>query len=339
MDIILNKYSKIIDRDVAAHNGIIHVIDKVLQPVTKSVYEILDEDPSYSIFKQGIDITGLKDTLNVITFDSMFNQFEIHSIDDLVAKYTDDPDNVNDINNGFYRYMEYHCLAGTHYLSDLELGTKVYPVLSYDNYISVTVNDDYKINQDSVTKEYTTFNIDQSNIPGKNGTIHTVNGLLPVIQPKPTTIIWETTDHFDLKQIDEFGKTYARFYDGQNSLNNIKWEGSFLLYYYRDQNTGPFPFRNYDCLFMSGWWWCEVTTPKILKGKYQLFSEFWLNRINLEVYVDGEYSTYIRTYTTDQKIWGEFNWDKTETHTVRIIAKSPGELFWDALIFTPIEDE
>ena len=188
-DIILNKYSKIIDRDVAAHNGIIHVIDKVLQPVTKSVYEILDEDPSYSIFKQGIDITGLKDTLNVISFpfgkytarnrytilaiaDSTFNRFGINSIDGLVKKFTNSPDSVSYMNNGFYRYMEYHCVTGTYYLSDLELGAKIYPVLSYDNYVSVTVNDDYKINQDRTTKEYTAFNIDQSNIPGKNGTIH-----------------------------------------------------------------------------------------------------------------------------------------------------------------------
>ncbi len=145
-DIILNKYSKIIDRDVAAHNGIIHVIDKVLQPVTKSVYEILDEDPSYSIFKQGIDITGLKDTLNVISFpfgkytarnrytilaiaDSTFNRFGINSIDGLVKKFTNSPDSVSYMNNGFYRYMEYHCVTGTYYLSDLELGAKIYPVL------------------------------------------------------------------------------------------------------------------------------------------------------------------------------------------------------------------
>ncbi len=202
-DIILNKYSRIIDRDVAAHNGIIHVIDKVLEPVTKSVYDVLAEDPSYSIFKQGIDFTGLKDTLDVITFpygrytartrftilaitDSTFNQFGIHSIDELVARYTDDPDNLGDINNGFYRYMEYHCMAETYYLSDLELGEKIYPVLSYDNYISVTVNDDYKINQDRTTKEYTAFIIDLCNMPGKNGTIHTINGLLPVVQQKPT---------------------------------------------------------------------------------------------------------------------------------------------------------
>ncbi len=27
--------------------------------------------------------------------------------------------------------------------------------------------------------------------------------------------------------------------------------------------------------------------------------------------------------------WGEFDWEKTETHTVRIISKSPGLLHWD----------
>jgi uncharacterized surface protein with fasciclin (FAS1) repeats len=53
-DIFLNKESKIIKRDIIASNGVIHHIDKVIEPITKSVYEVLAGNPSYSIFTEGI---------------------------------------------------------------------------------------------------------------------------------------------------------------------------------------------------------------------------------------------------------------------------------------------
>ncbi|MFN2396737.1 MAG: fasciclin domain-containing protein, partial [Bacteroidales bacterium] len=40
-DIFLNKESKIIKRDILASNGVVHHIDKVIEPITKSVYDVL----------------------------------------------------------------------------------------------------------------------------------------------------------------------------------------------------------------------------------------------------------------------------------------------------------
>ena len=54
-DIIVNKYSKIVDRDIPAANGVVHVVDRVIEPVTVSVYELVAEDPSYSLFAAGLD--------------------------------------------------------------------------------------------------------------------------------------------------------------------------------------------------------------------------------------------------------------------------------------------
>lgn len=351
-DIILNKSSKIIKRDIQASNGVIHQIDKVLDPVTKSVFEVLESNPSYSIFTEGIKRTNLKDTLQVVNFmfgskpartrytilaiaDSTFNRFGITSINDLIAKYTNAPDSITYMNNGFYRYMEYHCLANTYYLSDLKLNTNLYPILSYDNNVSITVDTDYKLNLEVLKKQYTPFVIDQSNIPGKNGTVHTIAGLLPVIQPTPTALVWETTDHFDLKQGDYYDKYYARWFDGQNTFANIKWEGDYLLYYFKDHDTGKV--LNDDCLSMSGWWWCEVTTPKIMKGKYKITSNLWSGQINYAVYVDGVNTALIKSSDpAETTTWAEVDWTTTATHKFKVVATSPGLLFWDTIIFTPI---
>ncbi len=350
-DIILNKYSKIIDRDVPAANGVIHLIDKVIEPVTLSVYELIAANPSYSLFAEGLKRTKLKDTLEIIDFtygnrmartrftllavaDTTFNRYGINTIDQLISYFTDAPDKITLLENGFYRFMEYHCLGGTYYLNTLELGTHVYPILSYDNNISINVSDDYKLNSKS-PDDYTGFIINQSNYPAKNGTVHTIDDLLPVFEPDPTAIVFETTDYFDLKQGDYFGKYYMRWFDGQNTFQYIKWEGDYLLYYFKDHDTGKL--LHDDCLSMSGWWWVEITTPKIMKGKYNLTSNLWNNNINYAVYIDGVNTAIIdMSDPAETTSWGEFNWTETERHTVKVVALSPGMLFWDTLIFTPV---
>lgn len=350
-DIILNKRSKIIKRNIPAANGVIHWVDKVIPPVTLSVYEVLEKNPNFSLFTEGLNRTNLKDTLQIIEFpfgnkkartrytilavdNATFGRYGINNIDQLIGYFTNAKDSITYLNNGFYRYMEYHCLAGTHYLNNLE--NRVYPILSYDNNISVVVDTDYKLNLNPATNQYTGFVIDQSNFPAKNGAVHTVNDLLPVFEPKPTTIVWETTDHFDLKQGDYYGKHYMRWFDGQNTFANIKWEGDYMLYYFKDHDTGKV--MNHDCLSMSGWWWVEVTTPKIMKGKYRLTSNLWSGQIDYAVYVDGVNTALIkRSDPAETTSWGEFNWTKTESHKIKVVAVSPGLLFWDTLIFTPIQ--
>ena len=68
-EIVLNKYSMVIKRNIPAANGVIHHIDQVLEPVTHSVYEQVAGDPSFSLFAEGLERTRLKDTLSVIRED------------------------------------------------------------------------------------------------------------------------------------------------------------------------------------------------------------------------------------------------------------------------------
>jgi hypothetical protein len=95
---------------------------------------------------------------------------------------------------------------------------------------------------------------------------------------------------------------------------------------------------NHDCLSMSGWWWVEVTTPKIMKGKYRITSNLWGGQVDYAVYVDGENTAMIkRSDPAESTSWGEFEWTETKEHKIKVVAKSPGLLFWDTVIFTPIQ--
>jgi uncharacterized surface protein with fasciclin (FAS1) repeats len=350
-DILVNKSAKIIKRDVHVSNGYIHVIDKVIKPVTISIFDLVASNPSFSIFAEGLRRTGLKDTLQSLSFpyghkiartrftvlavpDSVFVRNGINNIDECIARFTNRPDSVTYLQNPFYRYMEYHCLGGTYYLSDFT--SRLYPILSTDNLISVVVDKtDYKMNIDNATQSYTGFYVPNSNYPAKNGALHTINNLLPVIEPAPTVITFETTDYFDMRQGDYYGKYYKKWFDGQNTFANIKWEGDYLLYYYKNHDTGTL--LNWDCLSMNGFWWVEITTPKIMKGHYTLSGNIWSGQNNYAVYVDGVKTALVKITDASNPPLGEFTWTKTEVHKIKLVALSYGMLFWDTVVFSPVK--
>jgi len=236
--------------------------------------------------------------------------------------------------------MEYHCMAGTYYLSDLN--TQLYPILSHDNNISMTIDTDYKINYQSKLKKYTAFIIPASNTPSKNGAIHAISDLLPVIQPDPISIIFETTDFFDLKQKDCFGKYYDKWEDGKNTFAKIHWVGNYMQYYYKPTQPENI---NYDALQMFGYWSISVTFPKVMKGKYtvSIYQPIWGNAIApCYVYLDGVKTPY--NYETEatggkaglQKI-ADADFKTTAEHTITIENFMWGGCWWDYARFDPVE--
>ncbi len=355
-DIIISKYSKIIKRDIYCSNGVIQVIDQVLDPVKEDIFTVLDNDPSYKIFTEGLRISGLKDTLQIISFpygnkeartrftilavaDSIYQRYGINNVDDLIEWCGASPDSVTYLNNPFYRYMEYHCLNGSYYLSNLETG--VYPILSRDNNVAFTIDTDYKINYDRDTKLYTGFIIQASNTPAKNGALHAVDDILPAIDPTPARVLFETTDFFDLKQGDYYLKYYMRFFDGENDFEKIKWRGNYLQYYLKPNNGATI---NDDCLAIQGGWWeISVTFPKVMKGAYDiyLYQPTWGDITDCVVYLDGVTTgvTYTGPYGTGpgglQKV-AEAVFETTSEHTITIRNIMAGMVFWDYVEFVPI---
>lgn len=365
-DTYLNKTAKVIKHDIQVHNGYIHVIDKVLDPLTKDVYTTLKDNPAYRIFSEGLELTGLKDTLQLISIpfgnysarnrytiyavsDSVYNANGIMNVNDLIDWCGANPDSLQSINNPFYRYIEYHCLSGTYYLN--RLYTRNFPVLSAENNISMILdNEDYKINLDSTTNKYTRFIISECNISAKNGVIHTVNGLLPVFVPKPLWTGFETTDYPDLKQQNCYMTGYQRWYDGQHSFEKIKFEGEYLLYYCNLSGSHPRGcLDNSDCLVMAGLGWIEITTPKITKGNWMVCSNFWYGEMNypvFEIYIDGvkvnEIDARENLYPGSElrdPILAQVKWVKSGEHKIKLVSKYEGRLFWDHVEFTPISEK
>lgn len=354
-DIIVSKYSKIIDRDICTANGRIHVIDKVLDPITKDIYHIILSDPSYTIFAEGLEMSGLKDTLQLTSIpygenvartrftilavgDTIYQRYGIHSVQDLIEWTGANPDSIRFLDNPFYRYMEYHCLNGTYYLSDLETG--IYPILSRDNNLSIKIdNEDYKINLDKTTKIYTGFIIPASNVPAKNGALHAINDILPVIDPEPFPVLFETTDFFDLKQGDYYIDHYQRFFDGENTFVKIKWKGDYMMYYYKTIDGICGQLINCDCMSSFKWYQISITFPKVMKGKYEVYIfQPWRGLSTCAVYIDGESTglDYDGSEAGLQKV-AEVDFPTTAEHTIALRNLDLGWLFWDYVLFEPVK--
>lgn len=355
-DIVLNKVAKIVDRDIKVSNGYIHEIDHVLEPVTISIYDLIASKPEFSLFKQGLDVTGIKDTLSIVDFpygdkkartyftilavpDTIFNRYGIYTIEDMIARYdTLNEGNLTNINNGFYQFIEYHCLAGSEFLSDFvpdpAVNPQLYPILSYNNNVQVRIAEDYMLNYNSTENSYTGFIVEHSNVPAKNGALHTINGLLEVTTPEPTRIVFDTCDYFDVKQGDYYMKYYRKWYDGENTFKNVHWGGDYIQYYYKNHDA---PVQiNFDGWQMIGYWWMEITTPKIMKGKYTMSGYIWGGRV-CDLYVDGVKTIHLGSDGSFDRIaWGDFTFDTTTEHKVKIVSTAYSTVFWDTIELTPI---
>jgi uncharacterized surface protein with fasciclin (FAS1) repeats len=357
--LIINKESFVTDENEETANGIVHRINKVIDIVTETTAEILDETGSYQIFVEGLKRTGIIDTLNKITVpygkvdvrtrytllavpDSVYNQEGIADIDDLIERFDDKVGELTDIENGFYRYMDYHCLEGTHFTSTI-LGA-TYPTISRESLVNIISEGlIFKINPDPETEEYTEIIMQKSNIPAKNGAIHTINTILEISELPPETIHVEMTEFPDIMALDCFRTEIRNFTsDGQNTFEKIKWKTApYLQYYYKPGE----PCSYNDCIIMAeGYWEVEATIPKIKKGKYEIIIRFKTggNRANLAVYVDGVRKDEVIILNegfgySDFPIF-DVDWETTTEHTFKLKTVTPGIVMWDYIEFRPINE-
>ena len=356
-EIIINKYSRIVDRDIEVANGIIHRVDKVIDPVTEGTYETIKQLSEFSIFAQGLEAAGLKDTLDINeipygkTFarvrytilavpDSVYIANGINSVQDLIAHYDNGVGNINQTDNGFYEYMVYHCLERTNYLSDIEDG--IYWVISRNNYVEFSVGAEFSVNPDDSI--FTTFIDKYSNIPTKNGVIHGIDQLLPVQPPVAKEFKWDTTSFPEFEEQEWYGvgETVRNFYDGEEGFAKLKFQADYLQYWCKFQGTG---FINEDCLIMpEGYWTLEVTIPRVTRGKYEVYGYFkkGLNRANLIFYFDGvKIDNVVETNGSDGPYVDAYicdvDWTTTQEHVVKLVTVYPGIILWDRLTFKPKE--
>ena len=66
----INRNSRILNKDIIVHNGVIHAIDRVLDPSREGIVEAIKAKPEYSLFYQALIVTTMADSLLLDKDDS-----------------------------------------------------------------------------------------------------------------------------------------------------------------------------------------------------------------------------------------------------------------------------
>jgi transforming growth factor-beta-induced protein len=159
----INKNTKVTTADVAAKNGVIHVVDKVILP--PSVVNIALDNDNFSILVQAVVKAGLVDALSGkgpftvfaptnAAFTALFAQLGISGIDNLTAEQ-------------LIPILTYHVVSGNVLSTGLSNGNV--PTLNAGKSLNVNLSSGVKINDSEVVA---------ANIQGSNGVVHVINKVL-----------------------------------------------------------------------------------------------------------------------------------------------------------------
>jgi len=289
--IYVNDEARITQLDLQETNGIIHVLDNVLTPVTQTIKEKMDA-PEFSIMKDAIQITGYSDVLNTIsaeevnpetgvtqyrkkhyTFfavpDDVFMQKGINSAADLATYLQADNSNYTDPTNKLNKFVAYHILSQQLDFASLasfqgDHTSKNIATLAPNELINVSEeNDQLYINFNQADSSH--VSIVNENINTKNGMIHTVDGLMEIIVPPVTTVTWELTDYADVASAvsniyRKSGVTSTtRHYFSVGDLTSYNWaaipssnNNGAVAYLVANKNDAVrYEMVNHDCLYLN----------------------------------------------------------------------------------------
>ena len=358
LETILVNDALITDRDIHVENGIIHGIDKVLTPLVGSIFDRLQELETFSIFSEALEITGLKDTLDLIRIDinediyirSRFTIFAepddlymengITSVSDLVEKYEE----------GLYQYMAYHIVPGLYYLNEIDSFN--YPTLAENMLINVKLENNVYLNwQPDVdagqsTGKYIRVVEENSNQQAKNGVLHEIDNILEPYEPDPAHMVIDLTDYQGMS----LGQSYSEkdFEDIPGILTEntgLQFRNSILA----DGET------NLQTTSNTVGWVVEFDLAPILRGKYDVYlhwASYQTNTGSAQGFWDGARFGGLFSFVHNKR-WPGVEWKydyntstylgrllltETGTHKIKFISLQNGYGNFDYLVFWPIKE-
>lgn len=297
----INRQAIVQKSNIRTGNGIIHVIDNVLKPATKTLSQQLEENPDYSIFVQAMKETGFFARLNTVDADTskrwntVFAESNKALADSGFANYAalkarySRTGNPADPRDSLYIYVAYHITPGLKFLGDI-ISTPTHETLQPQEVISVKLIDQNVIlNEDEfngVLEKGVVLTRDKSDVASSNGVWHDASAHFMVKFRKPTALYWDVSSFDEIKKLPAFYRranyNFTRATEADNPIKDHYWgwgplAGTNVLTY-NFSTTGSltnFAFNTDVNQLPMGlpnrppWW--EMRTPPIIKGKYRVW--------------------------------------------------------------------
>jgi uncharacterized surface protein with fasciclin (FAS1) repeats len=298
-DLVINRNAKITKRNVVLINGVVHIIDKVLEPIDYNVRDLIFNTPDFSIFKAAWQESGFDAVYNsqiipttfFLVSDAIYQSNGITTLAQLKAQPF-----INNDAAALKNYVGYHAISGVKFLNMIDNGN--FPTLG-NELMSFKAENVYKINKEGagITESYVSLITSQSNRQAKNGVVHKVGKM---IIPKNPLAEYYFFDFWYQPEVMAM-PYYLHIPGGANQvlgMENLTYErmkvqitggelGYFISSYLPDNQN----FVNIDQYnITAGSWTIEFILPKIASGKYRLRMAFkqGTTRAICQTYWDGE---------------------------------------------------
>lgn len=290
-DYFVNEEAKITSFDITTTNATVFIMDGVLTPITEYIYDRLEDNAEWSLFKELLDATGLAPLVSstagraatytcLVVPNSVFNEAAISSLA-VLADTLDAGQNTaawKDIDNPMYRYAAYHLISSSHATGSIVVAdtasstsaASVLATLAEASYIEFQdIDGKLYINYDTLTHTGATWG-EVTDLVCRNGVMHEVSTPLYIKAPTnvPTTT-FELTDYAILEtEISEYrlGSLTAEYVEDLQPLREkygadfcYDWtsvlspSGSNCVSYYvgTQTDTVGLYFTNHDALMLD----------------------------------------------------------------------------------------
>ncbi len=295
----VNRQAAVLRSNIKVGNGIIHEIDHVLVPSSKTISQQLEANPNFSIFVEAMKATGYYTLLNTVDADTAKRWMTViaesnqaladsgfTSFAALKTKYsnTGDPANTAD---SLHIYMAYHILRDIKFLGDI-INAGTHQTLQPQEVISTQlINQDVVVNEDvfdGILEKGVLLTRNISDNAATNGVWHQAAAHYTTKFRKPAAVFWDLCSFPEIMKLPAYYKKQNYNFVRQNELDkpikDIDWEfksaSTTLTYFYSTSSSlGIYQYNN-DCLVLplgapSRATWFEFTTPVIIKGRYKVW--------------------------------------------------------------------
>ena len=339
VSIEVNRQGKILQKDLKAANGYVHVVNSVLNQSRKSIKDVINGLPdTYSLWKEVYNASGIQKTIDeaqktnpdivftcFIQDNEGFKSAKIGNMEELMTELRKKSPDIKDDALLLYNYVAYHMTAGFTYVVDLMnksalntlvpgevivLKKDVNRVLLNEFLIGGVLEPGILVDR---TSEYTDMSC-------SDGVVHDINGNIQIVKRSAFRVYWDFTEQPELMAMKNFRKAGASIYIDNTDCAGITWGKTFAtdkLQYYcggypstiTKDNNYVYGDYFYFRLSTNTMKWIEFKTPVLVPGTYKV----WLS---------------YRGLTTVQQIRTIFKQDGKEDQLLGVIStgynKTPG---------------
>ena len=303
----INRQANVVQPNIKAGNGFVHVIDHMLIPAKQTLYELVKSKPEYSIFTKALEETGLADSLNILPADnpdknkawftliaetdSVLTAEGFDTYEKLKDRYSN-TDHPEDPKDSLHLYVAYHILPDVKYLADIVNAGSHATLAPSEVLTSKLQTTEVLINDDDFNGSHEAgvrLERNRSDISATNGVLHssapyTYNGItntgaFAIKVRKPIRIDWDIAHFPEIEALPAYFLKGKKTFETKDLPEGITTSGENkwgVTYNY--SGTSPAWWGDWLIIplglpFRNTWY--EFTTPVIVKGKYKV----WVNNV------------------------------------------------------------